>query len=373
MSVPFIDLKAQYARLKRDIDAGIQGVLDHGAYIMGPEIAEFESKLSEFCGAKHAISCSNGTDALLLGLMAYDIGPGDAVFTTPFTFFATAEVIAMLGATPVFVDIDERTFNIDPVKLDEEVQRVTAEGLLKPKGVIPVNLFGLAPDFDAIDKVAKENSLFVLEDTAQGFGGEYKGRISGSLGDISSTSFFPAKPLGCYGDGGAVFTSDDELAVKMKSLRVHGQGADKYDNVRIGMNARMDTLQAAILMPKLAAFPGEIELRQQVAQNYTAALAGLVETPYIPEGYKSVWAQYSVLSDRRADIQSALKEREIPSVVYYRIPCHLSDAFAHLGYKEGDMPVSESASKRIFSLPMHPYVQPDFAEQVAEIIRGVVA
>ena len=369
MSVPFIDLKAQYARIQDDINAGIQGVLEHGKYIMGPEITELESQLAAFCGAKHAITCSNGTDALSLGLMAYDIGPGDAVFTTPFTFFATAEVIALAGATPVFVDIDPRTFNIDPVKLEEEVARIVTEGKLKPRGIIPVNLFGLAPDFDAIELVAKQYDLFVLEDTAQGFGGLYKGRISGSLGDVSSTSFFPAKPLGCYGDGGAVFTSNDELATKMRSIRVHGQGLDKYDNIRIGLNARMDTMQAAILMPKLAIFPEEIQLRQKVADSYTQALEGLVETPYVPDGYNSVWAQYSVLSDHREALQDALKEAGIPSVVYYRIPCHLSKAFEHLGYKEGDMPESEKASKRIFSLPMHPYVEGDFAEKVANVCR----
>ena len=221
-SIPFIDLKSQYQRLKEDINVGIQGVLDHGSYIMGPEVEQLESQLADFCGAKHAITCSSGTDALLLGLMAYGVGPGDAVFTTPFTFFATAEVISMLGATPVFVDIDERTFNLNPNKLEESVKKVIAEGKLKPRGIMPVNLFGLAPDFDAINSIAKSNDLFVLEDTAQGFGGEYKGRISGSLGDISATSFFPAKPLGCYGDGGAIFTSDDALAAKIKSLRVHG-------------------------------------------------------------------------------------------------------------------------------------------------------
>ena len=372
MSVPFIDLKAQYARIQEDISAGIQRVLEHGKYIMGPEIAEFEGQLAEFCGAKHAITCSNGTDALTLGLMAYDIGPGDAVFTTPFTFFATAEVIALAGATPVFVDIDPRTFNIDAEKLAQEVARVSKEAKLTPRGIIPVNLFGLAPDFDALDAVAREHNLFVLEDTAQGFGGVYKGRISGSLGDISSTSFFPAKPLGCYGDGGAAFTNDDDLAAKMRSIRVHGQGGDKYDNVRIGLNARMDTLQAAILMPKLAIFPEEIALRQKVADNYSKALDGLVETPYVPEGYKSVWAQYSVLSDKREEIQAALQKKGIPSVVYYRIPCHLSGAFAHLGYSEGDMPESERAAKRIFSLPMHPYIEDGFADQVAAIIRSVV-
>ncbi|MEM7359274.1 MAG: DegT/DnrJ/EryC1/StrS aminotransferase family protein [Pseudomonadota bacterium] len=373
MSIPFIDLKTQYARIESEINAGIQGVLNHGSYIMGPEIAEFESRLSEFCGVKHSISCSNGTDALLLALMAYDIGPGDAVFTTPFTFFATAEIIAMLGATPVFVDIDARTFNIDPNKLAEEVQRVKADGKLVARGVIPVNLFGLAPDFDAIDEIAKEHELFVVEDTAQGFGGEYKGRISGNLGDISTTSFFPAKPLGCYGDGGAVFTNDDALADKMRSLRVHGQGVDKYDNVRIGLNARMDTLQAAILMPKLAIFPEEIELRQKVAASYDNALADLVETPYVPDGYKSVWAQYSVLSDQREVIQAALNENGIPSVIYYRIPCHLAGAFEYLGYKQGDMPVSEATSQRIFSLPMHAYVKPEFAEHVASIIKTAIS
>jgi UDP-2-acetamido-2-deoxy-ribo-hexuluronate aminotransferase len=372
MSVPFIDLKAQYARIQDDVNAGIQRVLEHGKYIMGPEVAEFEAKLAEFCGAKHAITCSNGTDALSLGLMAYDIGVGDAIFTTPFTFFATAEVIALAGATPVFVDIDPKTFNIDPAKLAEAVERVVAEGKLKPRGIIPVNLFGLAPDFDGIDAVAKAHDLFVLEDTAQGFGGLYKGRTSGSLGDISSTSFFPAKPLGCYGDGGAVFTSDDDLAQKMRSIRVHGQGADKYDNVRVGLNARFDTIQAAIMLPKLAIFPEEIELRQNVANAYSKALDGLVETPFVPEGYKSVWAQYSVLSDHREAIQAGLKEAGIPSVIYYRIPCHLSKAFEHLGYKEGDMPESEKASKRIFSLPMHPYIEDGFADTVASVIRKVV-
>lgn len=371
MSIPFIDLQAQYRRIQDDVNSGIQGVLEHGSYIMGPEIAEFESKLSAFCGAKHALSCSSGTDALLLGLMAYDIGPGDAIFTTPFTFFATAEVISLLGATPVFVDIDPRTFNIDANQLRDVVKKTKAEGKLRAAGVMPVNLFGLAPDFDALDSVAKEFDLFVLEDTAQGFGGEYKGRISGSLGDISATSFFPAKPLGCYGDGGAVFTSDDVLADKMNSLRVHGKGTDKYDNVRIGLNARMDTLQAAILLPKLAIFPDEIEKRQVVAQRYTDALSNLVETPHIPDGYKSVWAQYSVLSDNREAIQAALKEQGIPSVVYYPVPCHLATAYKHLGYVPGDMPNAENAAARIFSLPMHPYVEEGFAQTVASVISEI--
>ena len=273
MSIPFIDLKSQFKRLEKDINQQIQNVLEHGQYIMGPEIAELEKQLAEFCGAKHAITCSSGTDALSLGLMAYEVGPGDAVFTTPFTFFATAEVIALVGATPVFVDIDPRTFNIDPVKLDEAVNKVKAEGKLKARGVMPVNLFGLCPDFDAINSIAKSNDLFVLEDTAQGFGGTYHGKTSGSLGDISATSFFPAKPLGCYGDGGAVFTSNDELSEKIKSIRVHGKGTDKYENVRIGLNARMDTMQAGIMLPKLKVFAEEIERRQLVAQGYSELLS----------------------------------------------------------------------------------------------------
>jgi len=372
MAVPFIDLKAQYARIEEQVHAGIKSVLDHGQYIMGPEITEFEAQLASFCGAKHAITCSNGTDALSLALMAYDVGPGDAIFTTPFTFFATAEVIALTGATPVFVDIDPRTFNIDPIELEKAVSKVKAAGELVPRGVIPVNLFGLAPDFDAIDEIANQHGLFNLEDTAQGFGGVYKGRVSGSLGDISSTSFFPAKPLGCYGDGGAVFTNDDDLAEKMRSIRVHGKGLDKYDNVRIGLNARFDTMQAAIMLPKLKIFPEEIELRQQVAGRYTAALSDLVETPYVPDDYISTWAQYSILTDHRDAIQAALKDNGIPSVIYYRVPCHLSKAFESLGYKVGDMPNSEQASKRILSLPMHPYVDEDLAEKVASIIQTVI-
>ena len=368
----FIDLKNQYQRLQVDIDAGIRRVLDHGAYIMGPEIGELEAGLSAFCGARHTIACSSGTDALLLGLMACEVGPGDAVFTTPFTFFATAEVIAILGATPVFVDIDAHTFNIDPVKLDQAIRRVASDGRLTPRGIIPVNLFGLPADYDSIDAIAAVHQLFVLEDAAQGFGGEYKGRMSGSLGDISATSFYPPKPLGCYGDGGAVFTSDDALAEKIRSIRVHGEGADKYDNIRLGLNARMDSIQAAVLLVKLAVFAEEITQRQRVARNYGAALSGLVETPCVPADCISVWAQYSVLSDHRQAIRSALAACGIPTVIYYPVPCHLSPALENLGYRPGDMPVAENVAGRIFSLPMHPYIEDGFAGQVAGIISGAV-
>ncbi len=372
VSVQFIDLKTQYQRLQVEIDAGIRRVLEHGAYIMGPEIGELEAGLSAFCGARHSISCSSGTDALLLGLMACEVGPGDAVFTTPFTFFATAEVIALLGATPVFVDIDERTFNLDPNRLDEAIRQVVSAGRLTPRGIIPVNLFGLPADYDAINAIAAEHQLFVFEDTAQGFGGEYKCRKSGTLGDLSATSFYPPKPLGCYGDGGAVFTSDDSLAEKIRSIRVHGEGVDKYDNIRVGLNARMDSIQAAVLKSKLTVFADEIEQRQRVAQNYQEALAGLVEIPWIPADCKSVWAQYSVLSDHRQALRSALQASGIPTVVYYPTPCHLSTAFRNLGYRRGDMPVAESVSGRIFSLPMHPYIEDDFAGQVAAALRSVV-
>jgi len=369
VSIPFIDLKSQFKHLEKDINQQIQNVLEHGQYIMGPEIAELEKQLAEFCGAKHAITCSSGTDALSLGLMAYDVGPGDAIFTTPFTFFATAEVIALTGATPIFVDVDPRTFNLDPNKLEEAVNRIKAEGKLKIRGIMPVNLFGLCPDFDAINSVAKSNDLFVLEDTAQGFGGTYNGKVSGSLGDISATSFFPAKPLGCYGDGGAVFTSDDQLADKIKSIRVHGKGTDKYDNVRIGLNARMDTMQAGIMIPKLKVFADEIKRRQVVAETYSDSLADVVETPYIPEGYTSVWAQYSILTDSRKEIQAALKDEGIPSVVYYPVPCHLAGAFKELGYSKGDFPISENLASRIMSLPMHPYLETEQVQKITSVIK----
>lgn len=373
MSIPFVDLKSQYKRLQTSINERIGRVLEHGAYVMGPEIGELETRLSEFCGARHAIACSSGTDALLLGLMAYDIGPGDAVFTTPFTFFATAEAIALLGATPVFVDIDRRTFNIDPDRLEEAIDRVRQEGRLAARGILPVNLFGLAPDYDRINRIAASSGLFVIEDAAQGFGGSYKGRDAGSLGDVSTTSFFPAKPLGCYGDGGAVFTSDDSLAEKIISLRIHGMGADKYDNVRIGINGRMDSIQAAVLLSKLEIFPDEIRQRQRLAEQYDRALEGLVETPYIPEDCTSVWAQYSVLSDHREIIIEALAEHGIPVAVYYRTPCHLSPAFAYLQHQPGDLPVSEETAGRIFSLPIHPYLEPGLPERIASILRTATA
>jgi len=387
----FIDLAAQQQRIKGQIDQNIQKVLTHGNYVMGPEIKELESKLAAYVGVKHAIGCASGTDALLMALMAYNIGPGDAIFTTPFTFIATAEVISLLGATPVFVDIDPITFNIDPAKLALAIRAVKSSDsslhplpnnnvnlkmenkTLTPRGVIPVDLFGLPADYDVIDRIAKEQGLFVIEDAAQSFGGEYKGKKACSLADIACTSFFPAKPLGCYGDGGMCFTDDDQLAEIMESIRVHGKGGHKYDNVRIGINGRLDTLQAAILLAKFGIFPEEVQLRQEAARRYTALLTknSSLLTPRIPDGYKSVWAQYSLLAkdeDHRSSLQKQLQENKIPTAIYYPKPLHLQTAFKYLTYKETDFPVSENAADRIFSLPMHPYLSVQDQEKIGQVI-----
>jgi len=385
--IPFIDLKTQYKLLADDIASGINGVLEHGQFILGPEVADLEKRLAEFTEVEHAITCSSGTDALLMPLMAQSIGPGDLVFTTPFTFIATAEVISLLGAIPVFVDIDPKTFNIDPAKLKLAIEAAQTQNrkiyplpqnipsAATPKVIITVDLFGLPSDYDAIMEIAKQENLFVLEDAAQGFGGIYKGRKAGGLGHAGATSFFPAKPLGCYGDGGAIFTNDQELADKILSIRVHGQGRDKYQNIRIGLNARLDTIQAAVLLPKLKIFPQELTARQQVAQNYNNALADLqdkITTPFVPEDHKSSWAQYSLLANDRESIQQELKQAGIPTAIYYPLPLHLQTAFGDLGYQAGDFPVSESISRQIFSLPMHPYVDEGLVSRIAGVIHSVV-
>lgn len=384
----FIDLAAQQQRIRDKIESNIQTVLDHGKYIMGPEIGQLEEKLADYVGAKYAIACASGTDALLLALMAYKVGPGDAIFTTPFTFIATAEVISLLGATPIFVDIDPKTFNIDPEKLNQAITALKTNDPslyalpsvlspqssgLSPKGIIPVDLFGLPADYDRINDIAKEHSLFVIEDAAQSFGAEYKGRKACSLADIACASFFPAKPLGCYGDGGMCFSDDDSLAEIMKSLRVHGKGHHKYDNVRIGINGRLDTLQAAILLAKFDIFPEEVELRNQVAQRYKHLFSpcSMLHAPWVSEGYKSAWAQYSILAkdeQTRLELQTKLKYADIPTAIYYPKPLHLQTAFADLGYKDGDFPVSEDCSQRIFSLPMHPYLEAGDQELIAKIL-----
>jgi len=369
----FIDLAFQQTLIKTEIDAAIQTVLSHGKYIMGPEVFELEKRLAEYVGVKHGISCASGTDALLMALLALGVKSNDAVFTSPFTFIATAEVISLIGATPVFVDIDPKTYNIDPEQLALAIKATTASSL-NPKGIIPVDIFGLPADYDAIKQVAAQNDLFVLEDAAQSLGAEYKNRKACSVADVACTSFFPAKPLGCYGDGGMIFTEDDEIAERLKSIRVHGKGTHKYDNLRIGINGRLDTLQAAILSAKLNIFPDEVELRQQVANRYTELFSerSTVVPPHIPEDHKSAWAQYSVLAEddqHRSQLQEKLKSANIPTAIYYPTPLHLQTAFSNLGYKEGDFPISENCSERIFSLPMHPYLKEEDQVKIAALIN----
>jgi len=382
----FIDLATQQKRIRKQIEKNIMAVLDHGKYIMGPEVAEIEQRLAAYVGVKHAIGCSSGTDALLMALMAYDVGPGDAIFTTPFTFIATAEVISLLGATPVFVDIDPDTFNLSPTELDKAISALkendptiyplpAAAGQgLQPKGIMPVDLFGLPADYDSINAIAKDHGLFVIEDAAQSFGAEYNGKKACSLADIACTSFFPAKPLGCYGDGGMCFTDNDDLADLMNSVKIHGQGTDKYNNVRIGINGRLDAFQAAVLNAKFDIFPGEVKLRDKVARQYNQLIeksgCGLV-TPKMSDGYKSVWAQYSVLArddKHRSELQDKLKNENVPSAIYYSKPLHIQTAFKNLGYKLDDFAVSLDFSTRIFSLPMHPYIQKKDQERIVQFL-----
>ncbi len=372
--LPFIDLKYQYSLIRDEIHAGIDRVLESGHYILGAEIAELEKQLAEYAGVKHALACSSGTDALLMALMALGIGPGDAVFTTPFTFFATVETIALVGATPVFADIDEGTYNIDPAKLEEAILKVEREGKLKPKAVIPVDLFGLTADYKAIKPLADAHGLAIIEDACQAFGAvDPSGKRAPSLGTIGCTSFFPAKPLGCYGDGGAVFTDDDDLYDKLYSILVHGRSAeDRYNNVRLGLNARCDTIQAAVLLAKLKLFPGEVEMRQTVADRYRAGLKGLVSVQTIPEGCVSVYAQFCPRSPKFAEIQAALKAADVPTARYYPIPMHLLGATEYLGYKKGDMPVSEACAADIFALPMHPYLKPEDIDRICGVIADTV-
>ncbi len=370
-------------------------VLEHGAYVMGPEIFELEQRLADYCGQKHAMACSSGTDALMLGLLALGIKPGDAVLTTPFTFFATAEAVAFLGAVPVFVDIDPKTFNIDPDHLSAAVKALknkssktyplprpgNQSGLghgipedLQPAAIISVDLFGLPCDYEHVKAIAGQENLKLLVDAAQSFGAGYRGLSTCAAGHIACTSFFPAKPLGCYGDGGMCFTDDFEMNELLKSLRVHGQGKDRYENTRLGMNARMDTLQAAIVLAKMDIFPQELILREKVATryNYLFEQSGSpVVTPEIFHDVKSAWAQYSLLAQNmghRQAIFSKLKENNIPWAVYYPLPLHLQKAFDYLGYKKGDFPVSEEISERIFSLPMHPYLQEDEQQIIVKTV-----
>jgi dTDP-4-amino-4,6-dideoxygalactose transaminase len=354
----FIDLAKQRARLGQSVDQAIQRVLAHGNYIMGPEVRELEIALSDFCGAQHALTCSNGTDALGLILMALELDMRDAVLCPSFTFAATAEVIAWFGATPVFVDVDEQTFNIDPVSLEAGIRSAKAQGLT-PVGMISVDLFGQPADYDPLELICAEQHLWLLNDSAQSFGATYKGRNVGAIGTATTTSFFPAKPLGCYGDGGAVFTNDDELATTIKSLRVHGQGTDKYDNVRVGMNGRLDTLQAAILIEKMRIFRDEIERRDKIALRYNAALGDVAQVPRVIDGATSVWAQYTIRvpAARREALAAGLKARGIPTAVYYAKPLHQQAAYRKYPIAGNGLPVSERIATEVISLPMHPYLE----------------
>lgn len=365
MTIDFANLQYQYQLYKVEIDEAIHAVLDKSNYIMGEEIAELEKSLEEFTGAKYAISCSNGTDALLLAMMAIDIKPGDEIITTPFTFIATAETIAFLGATPVFVDIDEKTYNIDPSKIEEKITS-------KTKAIMPVSLYGQPADMDAIQVIATKHNLKVIIDGAQSFGSTYKGKTDSNLGDISTTSFFPAKPLGCFGDGGAVFTNNEELANKMKSLRLHGQ-SKRYHHKYIGMGGRLDTLQAAVLNVKLKYYKKDLALRQEVAVKYTKNLEGKeLILPFVDDKATSVWAQYSVRVKNRDEIQAKLKEAGVPTAVHYPMPLHIQEAFEYLGYKKGDFPISEIVSDEIMSLPMNPYVKDKELEYIIKYLdRGI--
>ena len=360
-SVEFRDLKAQYRALEPEIVEASLGVLGSGCFIGGPKVAELETRLAEYVGARHCITCANGTDALQLALMAWGVGPGDAVFVPDFTFFASGEAPALLGATPVFVDVDERTFNLDPVKLEEAVRFVENETDLLPRAVVAVDLFGLPADYPAIREVCERHGVLLLEDGAQGFGGSIDGKMACSFGDVSTTSFFPAKPLGCYGDGGAVFTDSDEWAELIRSYAVHGKGSMKYDNVRVGINSRLDAVQAAVLLVKLGVFEGrELDAVNEAAALYDEMLAGSgLVLPEIPEGYRSSWAQYTVQLPGDADrdaLQIALKERGIPTMVYYPKPMHEQRAFEGAHLRPDGCPVAKRLCSTVLSLPMGSYM-----------------
>ena len=373
----FRDLKRQYQVLKPQMDAAMLEVAENCNFISGKQVTELEQQLAEYVGVKHCVTCGNGTDALTLVMMAWDIKAGDAVFVPTFTFFASAEVVAFEGATPVFVDVDERTFNVDPVKLEEAIEQVKKEGKLNPRAVIAVDLFGQPAVYTKIEDICKKHGVLLLEDGAQGFGGKIGDRTACSFGDAAATSFFPAKPLGCYGDGGAVFTNDDEIADYMRSIRVHGKSpADKYDNLRIGLNSRLDTIQAAVLKVKLQAFKDhELESVNRAAKLYDEYLGNVVKTPVVPEGFYSSWAQYTLILDskeQRTHLQKELKEQGIPTMVYYPKPMHLQGAFADLGYKKGDFPVAESLCERVLSLPMHPYLNEEDIRFVANAVKAAL-
>lgn len=368
----FIDLQAQYQALKKEIDENIHQVLDSSQYMMGDFVKQLEQELAEYVGTKFCVTCANGTDALQLALMVWNVKQGDAVFIPSFTFYSTAEVVSLLGAQPIFIDTDPNTFNIDTDELEKAIMKVKEEGKLNPKAVIPVDLFGQPADHEEISRIARTYGLHILEDAAQGFGGSINGKRACSFGDISTTSFFPAKPLGCYGDGGAIFTDNEEYYKLLTSLRIHGKGTFKYDNVCVGMNSRLDTIQAGILLPKLHAFKDyELTRRNDIANMYTEELKDIVTTPYVKDGYVSSWAQYTILLEdegQREYLQSKLKEKGIPTMVYYPKPLHKQIVYEDYDFNLEDLKECENISKRCLSLPMHPYLSEK--EQIA-IIKAV--
>ena len=365
----FLDLKTQQKRIRKPLEKRLNTILDHGAYIMGPEVHELEEKLADYCGVKHAISCSSGTDALLIPLMAWGIGPGDAVFTTPFTYVATAEVIALLGATPVFVDVYDSTFNIDCEKLEIAIQDTIKDGKLIPKAIIPVDLFGVPARYRLIQEIANTYNLRVIEDAAQSFGGSIGSKKVGTFGDIAATSFYPAKPLGCYGDGGAMFTNDDHLAEQCKAIRIHGTSLDKYNSEVIGLNGRLDSMQAAVLVEKLTIFDEELAMRNKISSYYREYLNN---AQCIPKNYHSAHALFSITLDshkKREEILNKLKQNNIPNVIYYKYPIHLMKGFGYLRYKNGDFPIAENLSQTIVSLPMHPYLSETDIDSIIEVLK----
>ncbi len=368
----FIDLAAQRKRISDRIEAAIAKVVESGRYILGPEVEEFEKQLADYVGVKHAIGCANGTDALMLPLMAHDIGPGDAVFCPSFTFAATAEVVALRRAEPVFVDVAPGTYNMDATNLEAAIAMVKTEGRLRARAVIPVDLFGLPAGYDAIVAVAKREGLLVIEDAAQGIGGSAGGRMCGSFGDVASTSFYPAKPLGCYGDGGAMFTNDDGLAEVLRSLNFHGKGDGQYDNIRVGVNSRLDTIQAAILIEKLAILEDEMEARQKVAARYAAGLGGVVKVPEVADGLRSAWAQYAIETEQRDGLKAHLQEKGIPSVIYYTKPLHRQVAYDMYPVAPGGLPVTDALPAKILCLPMHPYLGENDQDMIIDCIRQFV-
>ncbi len=371
-SLPFVDLEAQYVRLRANINQRIQAVLDHGQYILGPEVAELESRLAEFTGARHAIAVSSGTDALLVPLMALGVGPGDAVFVPSFTFTATAEVPLLLGASPVFVDVEEDTFNLDPRHLQVQIERVAAAGRLRPRAIIGVDLFGLPADWDTLEEIANNQDLFLIDDAAQSLGAAIGDRRIGTRAAVTATSFFPAKPLGGYGDGGALFTDDDDLAAVYRSIRAHGQGEDRYEIVRIGINGRLDSLQAAVLLAKLEVFEDELASRQRLAEHYQRRLGVALTTPSQPQDRRCSWAQFTVQVPGRDQVRAELAAAGIPTAVYYPKPMHLQTAYAAFGDGPGSCPVSEALAGRVLSLPMHPYLSVEDADRVADALLAAI-